>query len=369
MTDAPTLSASLDAVRLYRYRLPLNPPVRWGGEAHTHRAGLLVAMESGGTVGWGEAAPLPGFSKETLAEAETALRPVAAAASAPVTFHRAEPFAVSVSLGEVQTCDLPPSAAFAVESAVADLFARHTRQSLAALLHPHARPAVSVNALVDAGPAEMGATARDCLAGGYRTLKVKVGRRDPRDEAKAVRAVREVMGEAGALRLDANQAWSWGEACAFAEALQGADIAYIEEPLADPSGLEDWYRETGCPVALDETARTMIPDAWTPHEGVEAVVLKPSLTGLRATLNWMRVAAERGGRVVCSSAYESGVGMRTLVALAAGAPTDEAAGLSPYGRLSADVFVRSLFQPGPQVDVAQVLAPRSVDESCLTRLT
>ncbi|MCP1328383.1 o-succinylbenzoate synthase, partial [Halomonas sp. 707D4] len=51
---------------LYRYSLALTKPLVLNGQRLTHREGLLVGIDGQ----WGEIAPLPGFSKETLAEAE-----------------------------------------------------------------------------------------------------------------------------------------------------------------------------------------------------------------------------------------------------------------------------------------------------------
>ncbi len=56
--------------RLYRYHLPLSEPLQSKGTTLRHREGLLVELAGdGGAVGWGEAAPLPGFSRENPDEA------------------------------------------------------------------------------------------------------------------------------------------------------------------------------------------------------------------------------------------------------------------------------------------------------------
>ena len=53
-------------VELFRYNRPL---------LNTIREGILVKLTCfHGRVGWGEAAPLPGFSKETLADVEAELK-------------------------------------------------------------------------------------------------------------------------------------------------------------------------------------------------------------------------------------------------------------------------------------------------------
>lgn len=51
---------------LYRYSLPFRQPLMFKGQRLAHREGLLVSINGQ----WGEIAPLPGFSNESLAEAE-----------------------------------------------------------------------------------------------------------------------------------------------------------------------------------------------------------------------------------------------------------------------------------------------------------
>ena len=51
---------------LYRYQLPFTQPLTFHGKVEVAREGLLVRVDKG----WGEIAPLPGFSRESLAEAQ-----------------------------------------------------------------------------------------------------------------------------------------------------------------------------------------------------------------------------------------------------------------------------------------------------------
>ncbi|CAK8741932.1 o-succinylbenzoate synthase [Sodalis praecaptivus] len=57
---------------LYRYRLPMQPSVVLGNQRFAEREGLLVALDDAGRRGVGEIAPLPGFSRESLADAGAA---------------------------------------------------------------------------------------------------------------------------------------------------------------------------------------------------------------------------------------------------------------------------------------------------------
>ena len=53
---------------LFEYELPLTQPIVTKDETLSSRRGFLVKLSTdSGVIGWGEIAPLPGFSRESLA--------------------------------------------------------------------------------------------------------------------------------------------------------------------------------------------------------------------------------------------------------------------------------------------------------------
>ena len=56
------------------FRLALRFPYVTNGVSVRFRAGFLVSLGADGHTGWGEASPLPGWSRTTLLHTETALR-------------------------------------------------------------------------------------------------------------------------------------------------------------------------------------------------------------------------------------------------------------------------------------------------------
>jgi O-succinylbenzoate synthase len=200
-------------------------------------------------------------------------------------------------------------------------------------------------------------------------VKLKVGRRTVARDAERVQALRRGLGAGPSLRLDANRAWSLDRALAFAGAL-GPECApeYIEEPLRDPTQLPTFAEQSGLPVALDETTRERGPSVLSALAPIAAVVLKPTLIGgATATRSWAEAARDVGATPVVSASYESGVGLRLLVVLAA-ALSDAPAGLSTYARLAADTLTPRLALDGPTVDVAATGESR-VHPDRITRIT
>ncbi len=330
------------------YRLPLIEPVVWNGERQTEREGVLLGLVgASGAQGWGDAAPLPGFSRESLADTREALEAVL-----PVVLGRAlDPADVLRPDGPFhQALDearLPSSARFALDLALADLAAQALGRTLPQALHPDPAVMLPLNALLMGDPTAVVAQAAERVAEGYRALKLKVGRASVKQDIQTVRAVREAAEARVELRLDANRAWAFKEAMRFAVGVRDVGVAYVEEPLRTPGELPALWLDSGLPVALDETVQE---DGAEVRGWATAVVLKPTLVGgLMAALRWAARARAVGARPVLSAAFESGVGLRGVAALAA-ATGAEAAGLDTYRWLGADVLSPLPFNR-PRVDV------------------
>ena len=62
--------------KVYRYSLPMDAGVVLRNQRLNTREGLLVQLWHNHRSGWGEIAPLPGFSPESLEQAQLALLPL-----------------------------------------------------------------------------------------------------------------------------------------------------------------------------------------------------------------------------------------------------------------------------------------------------
>ncbi len=199
------------------------------------------------------------------------------------------------------------------------------------------RDRVGVNVTVPAvGPDR----AREIVAGsGCRTAKVKVAEagQSDRDDIARVEAVRDAIGPAGRVRVDANGGWDVGHAARMLAELGRFGLEYAEQPCATLAELADLRRRTGVPLAADESIRRAEdPLAVRAAGAADIVVLKVQpLGGVRAAL---RVAAACGLPVVVSSAVETSVGLAAGVALAAALPElPYDCGLATMSLLTGDV--------------------------------
>lgn len=339
---------------LYRYKLPLSEPVTPKKSLLQYREGVLIRLTAeDGSVGWGETAPLPGFSPETLEAATGQLRDVA-------------PSLPGQEMPEDWSdhTNLALSVRFGLELAAWNLSATSSGKLSPEPINDPPGKAIAVNGLLSGAPERLTEQADRMRAAGHEAVKLKVGVLGVADDLRLVREVGEALGDGVSLRLDANRAWGFGEALEFGRGLAGVRVEYVEEPLAEPGRLRELAGRWGLAVALDESLSEMGPENLRRHPFARAVVLKPTLLGgISRTLRFAGEARALGMRAVISSAYESGVGTGVLVALAA-VVGDEPAGLDTYRRLAEDVIEVPLDLPAPFLDVRRAVeAARRVDVS------
>ena len=104
----------------------------------------------------------------------------------------------------------------AIETALWDLLAQATGLPLYRLLGGAIRPSVPVTVVLHADtPAAMADEAEDWIRRGFISLKIKIGFGPDTDEAM-VAAVRERVGAAPLIRLDAEEHYTMKEALALA---------------------------------------------------------------------------------------------------------------------------------------------------------
>ena len=228
------------------------------------------------------------------------------------------------------------------------------------------RAAVPVNVTVPA--CSPGRAHEIVRAGGCTTAKVKVAERGQTlaDDIARLEAVRDALGPAGLIRVDANGGWDLDEAVRAIALLERAagGLEYAEQPCATVEELAAVRRAVEVPIAADESIRRAEdPYRVRDLEAADIAVLKVQpLGGVRACL---RIAEDIAMPVVVSSAVESSVGIAAGVALAAALPSlEHACGLATIQLLTDDVAAEPLLP----VDGFLPVRPVELDEAALTRL-
>lgn len=320
----------ITSLEVYRYRLPFRGDVRIGSLQARFRTGICIRLIDGAIVGWGEAAPLAGLSSERDEDVAREL----------IRLRDMLPAFGPELLANLDA----PSARFALDTALHEVRAR--RDGLDQLVAP---TNVRHSYLHIAGLRGDVEGTVDLAEPSPAAIKIKVGADDWQDDVRRVEAIRAAEGPEVRLRLDANRSWNLTDAEDFLSAVSGIGIDYIEEPvrLVENLGRLNTF---GIDVALDETlhelvrqgcsnGHALVQQAVDRVPSASVLVLKPSLIGdWGVTLDLFGAAHGKRRRVVVSSAYESGLGLRAVIALASQNPFSDPPGLDPYRRLASDLI-------------------------------
>ncbi|HEY5475080.1 MAG TPA: enolase C-terminal domain-like protein [Tepidiformaceae bacterium] len=317
------------------------------------REGIVLVLETdGGDVGLGEASPLPSYSggsvEETGAAIEVLVRELIGQ-PADAAWRRDLPLA-NVSAGSAA------AARCAVEAASADLCSRAASISFRTWIARQGgieatAKRIAVNGTIDAGdPGDAAREAKALVSNGFQTLKLKVGTGPAADLAR-IAAVREAIGDAVALRIDANGAWGPADATAVLDRCPDYRIALCEQPISHlaPDAIGQLALVRGrspIPVAADESCRSLSNlDSLLAAMAVDAIVVKPMASGLREAIRMVARAREKGVPVIVTTMFDCGIGTTVAMHLAAlTGPNPIACGLATL-----DHLVSSLVEADPTI--------------------
>ncbi|MFC4541647.1 o-succinylbenzoate synthase [Halosolutus amylolyticus] len=324
------MSHETDLTFEYRpFSLALDRPLGTANGSIDTRDGFLVRVtDADGTVGYGEASPLPGWT-ESYADCEAALD------------RAREAFRTGDERDALEAVDRTSAARHAVTLALADLEA--TRESTPLYRYLSKGPLVGrvpVNATIgDGDPSETVTRARDAVDRGFDVCKVKVGRRSVEEDVERVRRVREAVGSGVDLRVDANEAWTVAEAETAIAAFADLGVSILEQPL--PAGALEGHaalRGDGVAIALDEGLLEHGVDAICGAGAADAVVLKPmALGGIDVARQVAAWVTELEITPVVTTTIDAVVARTGAVHLAAAIPEVPACGLATAEFLAEDL--------------------------------
>jgi o-succinylbenzoate synthase len=276
-----------------RYSLAFRCPVWTSRGSWERREGVFVRVERpDGTPGYGEAAPVPAFARESVGEIEAACR------------------SLGDAIGDDTASRLPGNLhtlrhALACAGEGAGGTPRHASLGVAALL--------------PAGKAALGDAAPKAEAG-FRVFKWKVGVGAADDEMGILDELLGSLPGAARIRLDANGAWDTRTAGKWLGFCAGRPVEFVEQPVApDSKGSVDTLcglaADYPVPLALDESLSDEAEvGRWLERGWSGYFVIKPSLMGDAHGV--LRKLAASHARVVFSSALETGIGAQAALRLA-----------------------------------------------------
>ncbi len=341
-------------LNIYTYSFPFKKPFTSSAEIYHPREGIILELVQGNITALGEAAPLPGFSRESQQEALSQLK--------EYKDEILRMFSGEITLGDLQVFhrknDIYPSLQFGLDTLAVDYLAQRDNIPAQQLLFEKTPDRVKVNGVLTLE--EAGKTynsARQLVERGFQTLKIKTGA-NFEVELEVLKKIRSDFPNL-ILRLDANRAWNLQEATHNLKQLEALQIEYCEEPLMEPSpeNLKKIASETSVPIALDESL-VQIKNLETVMPHISAVVLKPMvLGGLAKLFATNRLAKHHNNKVIYTTSLESGIGRTMTAILAAGLGNSSSA----HGLATGSLLKMDVWHDGTYINNGSFLLPDRVE--------
>jgi L-alanine-DL-glutamate epimerase-like enolase superfamily enzyme len=275
------------------------------------KSAVVRLTATGGAVGLGNIDPSPGYSAETIEESLAALR------------DKLAPCVPGLDAANIHVLNARLDAAMpgfldakaAIEMACVDLTARALGLPVHAYLGGAVKERLTFNAWIGiVSPDEAAAEAAKWFGRGFRSAKIKVGGGIEADRER-VRAVREAVGSAMALRIDANAGYDANTAIGLLRLVQPFELQLFEQPVPaeDLGGMARVRREAGgVPIMADESIvdhASLIAVIRT--QAADIVKLKVMKQGGFHRANAMLATAEAAG-IRCVIGHGFGLGVNTM---------------------------------------------------------
>ena len=340
------ISARVASVDAFVFRAPVTEPIRASfGTMHDRPAVLVRATDSEGRTGWGEIwCNFPRYAAEHRARlVRTVLAPLLIGRPCDDPPALREELTARTRVLAIQCGEAGPfaQAIAGIDTALWDLRARHAGMPLWRLLGgvcPRIR--LYASGINPTHPEKLAARR---YAEGYRAFKLKIGFGHDLD-LRNLAAVREAIGPACSLMVDANQAWDLAQALTETSALSTHALSWLEEPLAADRPWAEWRElahQTAVPLAAGENLIGEAAFREAIGAGVLAVVQPDiakwgGISGCLAVANAVRASGLR----YCPHYLGGGIGLMASAHLLAAAGGD--------GMLEVDAndnLLRSLIAP------------------------
>lgn len=313
----------IQSIETFYVAVPLTKPFKTALRTVTTAYSIVVKITTDeGKVGYGEAPPTHVITGDSLESIRYAINEVISPQLVGLSLLEKELIFQRLQKALVRNT----SAKAAVDMAIFDLLGQYAKLPLYQYLGGYRHTlttdfTVSVNE-----PKEMAEDAERYVAGGFQTLKVKVGIGVIQEDIKRIEAIRQRVGKNIKIRLDANQGWNAKEAVYAIRSMEeaGLNIEFVEQPVPadDIEGLKYVTDRTSIPIMADESVFS-IQDAKRVLEMRAADLINIKLMksgGIYQALKINTLAESCGIACMVGSMIETKIGITAAAHLAASQP-------------------------------------------------
>ena len=310
----------IQSIEIGKVSIPLKKPFKTAlRTVHSAEDIIVKVIADSGEVGFGNAPPTAVITGDSQDSIIAAIRDTLAPKLVGMEIDNLEGIMTALDSGMLHNC----SAKAALDIAVHDLFGKRYGLPLYKLFGGYCRSMETDLTISLNEPDEMVRDSLEAVAEGYTALKLKVGN-DPALDIRRVQAIRDAVGPAVKIRLDANQGWNAKEAVRTIRRFEadGLDIELIEQPVKahDFDGLKYVTDHVETDIMADESA-------FGPYEVFRLLSMRAcdlvniklmKAGGLHNAVKIAHFAETMGVQCMMGCMLESKVGITAAASLAAG---------------------------------------------------
>jgi L-alanine-DL-glutamate epimerase-like enolase superfamily enzyme len=247
-------------IEIYRYSIPTEPFVIATGTMHYAQNVLIRILTGSGIYGMGECSAFPmivGESQDTcLAMSKEFARILIGKDPLDIPERMNDLLGYAAHNSTIKS---------AFDMALFDISAKNARQPLYKFLGGERRMVETDMTIGIGTPEEMASSAVIFKNKGCRIIKIKLGK-DVHTDIDRVRQIRAAAGDEVALRLDANQGWTFDEALFALGALESFDIQFCEQPM------RTWYDDKLPELRVNSRIKIMADESCYNHHDARKLI-------------------------------------------------------------------------------------------------
>ncbi|MBM7648392.1 L-alanine-DL-glutamate epimerase-like enolase superfamily enzyme [Bacillus ectoiniformans] len=238
---------------IYGIHLPLRSPFIISYATFHYMPSIIIKLETdNGLIGWGEAVPDEHVTGENFHGCIEILRHLLL----PAVMDK-HPFQIE-QIHHImnQTIASNPAAKAAIDIACYDLMGKALNQPIYEIIGGKYHNELTYPKVLSIEePDVMAQKAKEAVAQGFQSLKLKVGM-DAMTDVKRIQAVREAVGFDMPIRVDVNQGWhTYSTAVGAMRLLEPVQLSWVEQPIrmGDIDGLAALKQQSIIPLMADES--------------------------------------------------------------------------------------------------------------------
>ena len=306
-------------IQIERYEKNFISDIKLGNQYFKTRLGWYIKIYSDQYCGVGEAAPIPSISIEDYDSVGYALDGFKLGL---------EGIDYDVQLEELLLLSNThgfniPSAQFAIQAAIYDLFSQFNNQSIAQYLNANSLESININSIYH--------NQSTIAKKDSKVLKIKIDEKNVFSIKEKIEDILKDYPDDIKIRPDFNGGLDLTRAIRVCKELESYNIDYLEQPLSNDN-IQDIYElrvTTSIPIALDESVTDYNSVVNIIELGAaDVLIIKPMVTGGFEEINKIACLAKKEGlRIVITSSFESSIAQSYILNIIAALEISESCGV------------------------------------------